>query len=321
MSILNRLMKKGKSRFFVHIPKTAGTSFRKALEQNSNVISDYSAADPQTSKVFHQTLYKNQDKYAFALRLKKMRNTVISGHMPLAKYSPFVGIENCVVFLREPSERYISHYKHIVRTEYPNLSIQEFLADANNTDLMSRLITLEGLYSIGCIGLTERYNDSLALISKLWGEVLPRLTENCAVNFRPLKSEEDLSLFSEQIATANKRDYALYHVACKLFENSMFFRQKGVLDRRAFAQLNARRGVIQGWGFLIGSQDVLEINLDINGKQVAVKKCFKFRPVLKGKGFPREGCVSFDFKHTLCPGDQVSIKDVETGRVLFEGCV
>ena len=77
--------------FFVHIPKTGGTSFCLAAEAyfgEDNLIYDYGKKSKKTSDVIHDYCYKNDDLYGLSQALSKSGTKMIAGHTPAAKFSP-----------------------------------------------------------------------------------------------------------------------------------------------------------------------------------------------------------------------------------------
>ena len=63
--------------FFIHIPKTAGTSFRKAAEEYyglERICYDYAPHSGETSKIVIQEVYENKDNFSF---LKKLNDNSI----------------------------------------------------------------------------------------------------------------------------------------------------------------------------------------------------------------------------------------------------
>jgi hypothetical protein len=79
----------------VHVPKTAGTSFRQALEKyfgQSQVIRDYGPDAPATSEVVQDFLYRNEKKKQKPVLIEAISNSaakVLIGHFVLRKYGRF----------------------------------------------------------------------------------------------------------------------------------------------------------------------------------------------------------------------------------------
>lgn len=306
-------------KYFIHIPKTAGTSFRKSLEKKYNVISDYSIKQQVTSPIIKELIYDKSDFYEFSLHLKSLRNSVISGHMPAAKYSHLVGLDNCVTILRRPVDRIVSHYKHQVRHNNCTEEFSKFIERKQNINGMSKLISLEELYAIGVVGLTESYQETIRLVNHAWSGKLIESQHNIAPKKikSSLHDNTDFSVYDAKIQQLNNDDVMLYEHAKLLFENSRVFYSLGVSDRRAFFNFNEKNGQLVGWGRKISNNEALKIYVCINKGERVELTCNVFRAQLKGKGYSREGYVGFRLLNKIKPGDFVELIDKDTGVSLY----
>lgn len=306
-------------RYFIHIPKTAGTSFRHSLEKSFNVFSDYTLNQKITSPLIRKYNYEHKDPFETIHRLRKYKNPIISGHMPASKYSHLVGLENCVTILRNPVDRMVSHYKHQVRHKNCLDNFEDFIKLKSNINRMSKLISLQELYAIGIVGLTEHYEDTLKLVNESW-TVNIRESE---LNVAPLKVDNvlhdnvDFSAFEDKIKLLNKNDMNLYESAIRIFNNSLYFRGMGVPDRRAFFKYNKNNSLLIGWGFKVFDSGLLTLKVSINGEKEHVCQCSIYRASLKSDGFPREGYIGFNIEERLNEGDEVKLIDLETNILLF----
>ena len=70
---------------FVHIPKTAGTSFRHSAAQSLKCVWDYGTNSPETSEIIKETVYSNRYE-AFRDYLEREKVDLIAGHFPASKY-------------------------------------------------------------------------------------------------------------------------------------------------------------------------------------------------------------------------------------------
>ncbi|MCF1191239.1 sulfotransferase family 2 domain-containing protein [Mangrovimonas sp. AS39] len=101
----------------VHIPKTAGRSFRTLLKSkfNNSLVDDYSDGPlNHNEEQQHLMAEKFNKKYTLYYNLKyKLKNTqCIHGHFLPYKYNYHYGKKNhqFVTWLRDPIERMVSHY-------------------------------------------------------------------------------------------------------------------------------------------------------------------------------------------------------------------
>ena len=115
---------------FIHIPKTAGTSFRKSAEIQYRTIGDYGKHSTHTSEVVKKNCYEKQDFYEL-LCIFEQQNQILSGHFLSQKYVGFVDPRHILSFVRDPLEQVVSHYNHsVTHLEY----------EGNFNDLFSYLV-------------------------------------------------------------------------------------------------------------------------------------------------------------------------------------
>ena len=235
---------------FLHIRKTAGTSFRTCLAKNF----DAKAECPIRSQFelrakFAPNARRNElDKYNF-----------ISGHF--YDLNSFLSDNHCITFMffRNPIDRVISAFNHMkndtrdplhkfvsnvslsealdsdqVATEmsnsqfrylfgnfYPNFEYSAFHATSDFKALEADISAC--LTKVTHIGLTEFYRSSLKLFSKtcpsglLFGRPEHR---NKDITSNGMKLESLSSEQLEKIISYNKLDMLVYKQACRLFDKS-----------------------------------------------------------------------------------------------------
>ena len=152
---------------FLHIPKTAGSTFQFILENNFGVSACHSGHTKQ--RVFRQ------DDFVFARKFFPFMKS-LAGHNlvdPLALDIP--GAFH-MTFLREPVARVFSHYQDSVQSGGNRLGFEEnlrqneylenlhvkLMAGERNLDKAKRY-----LERCGFVGLTEKFNLSLHMLGKL----------------------------------------------------------------------------------------------------------------------------------------------------------
>src|SRR5690348_12726604 len=101
---------------FMHIPKTAGTSLRLALEQTLKdhlVLRDY-GDEPETTPELYELVYQRGRLCEFRERFnEKDRGILLTGHFPTvegnrsaprgaARYWEYFNAESFITFLRHP---------------------------------------------------------------------------------------------------------------------------------------------------------------------------------------------------------------------------
>jgi hypothetical protein len=209
--------------FFVHIPKTAGTSFGFVLENNFGI--HHCATTHAGHHVF------NQADLAFAKKLFPGLRS-IAGHNLINPSRFSVPDPFFMTFLREPVARVLSHYAHIdrrhqkhnlprigfeealrTRGELENLQVKK-LAGSRNLDQAKAF-----LERCSFVGLTEKFDLSLSLLDR----VSPYKLD---LGYRKFRVSKDNSLTREIASDArlmelarefNQLDIQLYSFATEVF--------------------------------------------------------------------------------------------------------
>lgn len=208
--------------FSVHIPKTAGTSFRMALEERfgDRLALYYGPRDPKTD--FRLRVPRGE----LAGRIPALKASgveVLHGHYPLRSVAPHVAEASRQVWtwLRDPVDRVLSHYAFY--RERPNdrrlaeqvragdLSLHDFAKTPAIRNLQSRYLEGFELRDLAFVGLTERFELGLAL---LFREEAPRLRRR--YNATDAKVAAD-PVTTGQIVALNARDVQLYCEGLRLF--------------------------------------------------------------------------------------------------------
>ena len=152
---------------FLHIPKTAGSTFQFILENTFGLSACH--ADHSKKKVFRQ------DDFEFARKFfPRMKS--LAGHRLLDPLSLKIPDPFHITFLREPVARTFSHYQDTILTGAKTWSFEDFLKQAENAkDLHVRLMAGEPnldkakqyLERCDFVGLTEKFDLSLHVLEKL----------------------------------------------------------------------------------------------------------------------------------------------------------
>ena len=216
--------------FFMHIPKTAGTTFRHMLTRHFSDEDTYPT---------HFHLMVNKGKYIKQQILIENRKDLLTKPLIMGHYNvrliPHLrpGV-NTIIFLREPLERIKSHVKHIMQKE-PNFE----QGDPNKiiearfeilTNLQARILgynkrkpnieqVLENLEKITFVGLTEDFATSIEKLNKQfnWQLEYDRQKENVSPDEIKLEiSTEILARLQEKI----QPEVQVYKRARKMFEES-----------------------------------------------------------------------------------------------------
>lgn len=243
--------------YFLHIPKTGGTTLNRFL------TSQFGDKNVCPAHLWHKLIELPPKHIA--------RYSLIWGHFYSYLYRYVPVSMRYLTFLRDPVERALSHYGHIMSLEghYLHRRAQElgnfssYLRDAemsttltnfqvralacdhdplaiaqtlsnqelSNLQLERRLVTAfpskddgyllevakHRLTQMCFVGITERHDDSVALLCKKFGWKFPTQLESHNVNSARIKQNQLDQVDLELLRKMNEADYALYEFACQLF--------------------------------------------------------------------------------------------------------
>lgn len=208
----------------VHIPKTAGTSFLKALEDGLGTEHVRQDFGNRVGRLNVETLISEAETFNAKLQNNYVDGIqCIHGHFPPQKYRCL--IEQgwmAITWLREPAAQLYSNFHHILRTantfEYlpdtigyctinEGLNFRNFALHPMTRNFMQRFFCRDLQYSF--VGITERYRTDLEYFSnKFLGFSLPFSVQNSFSDPSAAPAiEPDLI---KEIERVHKRDYEMY---------------------------------------------------------------------------------------------------------------
>jgi hypothetical protein len=185
---------------FVHIPKTAGSSFAYYLRFVScNIKRDI--------EKFWYDEFTDPKKYEDF--------DIIYGHFPVKKYMYLDPI--FITFVRDPAERVVSQYYYNKKKECPNgESLIEYAEKPEYQNLMSKQI--ESLSYFDFVGIQENFDESLDRFGEMFGVEFPeeRTVKKRSNHYYKIKTTmEERRL----IRKLNWLDTALYREAVRIWES------------------------------------------------------------------------------------------------------
>ncbi|PIV81849.1 hypothetical protein COW53_02130 [bacterium CG17_big_fil_post_rev_8_21_14_2_50_64_8] len=197
---------------FVHVPKTAGTSFRTAMEDSFGLEAmafDYGPDSPKTSPLVRDLVYREDNPERLWSELQAGGVRILSGHVRAERYVRYCDPENIMVFLRDPIQRLVSEFLHFQRHNGYTKGFDDFSHDTAFIDRQLQYLTGCRLHEVGFLGITEQYEDSLRLANEQFGWNLRNLVLN--THRSDLESHYVLKgAEAQEILELNRQDIAFY---------------------------------------------------------------------------------------------------------------
>ncbi|SEG54935.1 sulfotransferase family 2 domain-containing protein [Marinobacterium lutimaris] len=305
--------------FFIHIPKTAGTSFRKAAEDYfgfQNVCYDYSASSEETSLLVKKHIYPNEDYLGLQAGLSEFGICFLSGHVPVNKYVYLLGLRQSITFCREPIQRVISEYNHFVRHNDYEGDLPSFYRKPQFINRQSKMLQGIPLEALGFIGLTEDYEVGLSQLNSFYGMAI----ESRALNKGRRETDKTYQLPVEQLQEMellNSQDITLYQRVVVLYHQRLKLSVQGLPYVHGAIQEVTSKGV-RGWAWYAQGEKAVQVEILAEGLKLATLEANELRPGLLHLSPPRQGYVGFRYNFTkpLGAGVTVSVRVAETEQIL-----
>lgn len=306
--------------FFVHIPKTAGTSFRESAKKRwgeRKVWSDYGNTRHSSDPV-RLLIHEQRDYFAFQNAMQAKRVRMLSGHAPVRYYRRIFPAANIITFLRDPIDRTISHYYTACSRQGFNGNFEAFCNIPEHQNVQSRYLEQMPVEALGFVGLTERYSEGLEIFNKSFAQKLSVLSLNQYAGSQ--LSDGRAALTEEDIAKAreiNHEDLALYKTASDVFDTRCrLFKQGKHYTHGKIQKLASQR--LEGWAIDYNDTQPVDVEIILNGNLVTTKTAHEYSAAMKERNIGRAGYVGFvhAFSEPLGAGDCVEVRVAGSGQVL-----
>jgi hypothetical protein len=274
--------------FFIHIPKTAGTSLRHALEREfpNSLLKDY-GKNSETSCALHNI---RNDGFSFENYLKTNHIKVFTGHTKLKNNRFHFRSQNIFCFIRNPIDQVLSHYNHHSYHNSYSKSLEDFVTDERYQNVQSRYLAGLPIRQIGFIGITEQYASSLAMINKMYSLNLAELSSNKSIINKPKPTSEVYEL----IKANNKTDFELYEEALYIFEE-----RKGLFMNTqpwTYGDSYIEKLRIHGWAYTFESNEAVSLGIYIDDELIQELTADQLLLNMRAFGTPRNGYVGYACK-------------------------
>lgn len=300
-----------KINFIVHIPKTAGTSFRYVLQKNEAVrmLYDYGKESPESTpeltrinpvKLTSESEIFDADKFNF-----------ICGHVPYSKYAPCVSPASVVSIVRNPIERLVSEYQHLKRHEKYAHNFAYFSSDQLQQNKQWKMLRGVEQKPGALIGLTSHYKYFVDVFSNKLG--LPM--ESIAVNRAPDSDAEGrVNIPQGEIKSAylyNKQDMDFFFEKVRIFSDLVRGAGYNTIPAKDtnWNCLIAGRKKIVGW-ISRAATDCYFVAINVNGERRAVVSLDQNRDDIYSLGLSEDPVCGFSYPLALLgaeKGDKVSV--------------
>lgn len=219
---------------FIHIPKVAGTSLKRAMEEqigHDRLFCDYHRpmARPEWQR--------NARCLISSYFTRRQNKQVVFGHFLAGKYARFTGLKfkkkpgiRYAIFFRDPLQRAMSHYYFWKRTDVgghrvwerfvrEKWSLERFLLGKEHVNFQAKFIWRFPIEQFDFIGLADHYQDSLEMLGYVFPifKGLKFMTVNANTE-KPIDSSYKIDPgLQQEFKRMNELDYSLYGRAEEIF--------------------------------------------------------------------------------------------------------
>jgi len=278
---------------FIHIPKTAGTSFRIAASDYfgaKHTFYDYGKQSEETSIEILNFIYKHNEPYSLLQRFKESDNVFLSGHYNVAKYMHLFDTLDVITFVRNPIKQVVSHYYHFKTHHNYKGTLYNFIKEDRFKNIQSKFLKGKPLELFGFVGITEEYEKSLSLINSYYGIDIKALKMNTNQMLKEEISDEVVRLIEEE----NVEDIKLYKRAKEIFDKRVECFNQNIPYKHIWIEQQTKYS-LKGVAFVKDDNSVTTIDMLVDNKP---KKLYAkhFRMDLLHHRVPRDGFVGFEYQ-------------------------
>lgn len=313
--------------FFVHVPKTAGTSFRNALASNKklHMLYDYGKGSPNSTP---ELVNINPKDLTVENNIFAKENTVfICGHVNYSQYAHCVSPDAVITIIRNPIERIVSEYQHKKRLSGLKSSFIEYIDSPTHKDKQGRILKSLDLEKKVCIGITSHYKYFVEMFSERFNIPIPAMSANQA----PSSDKEERFKFSVgEIKYAylyNKKDIEFFFRCVLRFEKSMRaigYNTIPLIDTKWNCRIDAEGRVI-GW-IASDHNDCYFVAISVNGQDRVVIAADQIRQDIYNSQLSKIPECGFSYPISLLgieKGDEVKVSILGSlkhrKKMIFEG--
>ncbi len=303
---------------FIHIPKTAGTSFNENAEHHFGaeaIEKDYGADANHTSALVKTYIYGTEtiDQFGFHKAFSQADKKWLTGHFNADRYLHLMGCQNTLAFVRDPVERVISEYLYRKRQFGMDRSLEDFYRDPDETNKQYRMIGEYPWQAFRLVGTQARYNDCLDLINKTFDLTFGDIQSNRRSDQTHLDISDD---DKAEIRRWNERDCIFYDEAAAYLEKQLATATGQLFCHHDLGYSPGEHFI--GWAFYPGQETPVEVGLYADGQLVKTTRASEHIANLQTIGAPRAGNVGFRFVlGDYKSAETIELKAMDTDQALF----
>ncbi len=259
---------------FVHLPKCGGTTLFRLVEWEYSPMRVFFVDGRFYRWSYNRLIRSRMDKFAGM--------QVFQGHMPFGLHKLLNAPTTYMTMLREPVDRVISEYYYrLNRPQHPyedrwmkKLGLEEYIRATPQHNIQTKLLAgqptdydflagdcTEATLSVAkenlaqrfsLVGLTERFEESLALAKLTFGWKIEHFTDFNITGKRPARSSVPQPI-QDLIRDRYRYDVALYDYAVGLFNETVARRQEEIRAALAAVRQARGHGTLESLGYRLGS--------------------------------------------------------------------
>jgi hypothetical protein len=221
---------------FVHIPKTAGTTFKNIivpelkLKREEIIVVESQGWNAHTSRM----IVNERPGLNGTVTLKPDPTIkLVSGHFKADKFKPIYPDATYITWIREPIERLISSYYYYllldpcrygniskVHREYDMIDLEYYVTRPFFSNCMTSQLNIP-LDNFKFVGITEHFDKEIARYDSIMGTNMSSNKNYNANNINPAKPnyQEKYKIsddLRQKLIELNREDYELYNKCLKI---------------------------------------------------------------------------------------------------------
>ena len=299
---------------FLHIPKTAGTSFRTSAISyfgKANVLKDYGVESKNTSPDIINYFYNADDLES--LREVGLSRKMLCGHFSLPRYREVFPASPVITFFRDPVKRVISEFVHFSNHYDYTGSLEDFYKDPKFQNRQHHILGGAKPTDLDFYGLTEQFGKSLEMFNQKYNTKL-KMTELNKGTYSRCSVVKPTAEQIEEISHLNQADLALYTLALESFDCQANKPTTTAADMALRYRGNfggIRDDKLCGWITDSQTRKPTVLLILVNGKVLTTTTANVERPDLVRNGIDKKGICGFEVPlqelGTIKPQDCISI--------------